>query len=105
MCKKSKLFHKHSELVVKYSTGLTICLQQCILELVFYGDLNNTFKQIVGKPYIRNQFKKIGIRYYKIITNIIDSMRQSECLFVNPITVYSHDFPLVARRWARPRIK
>ena len=35
----SKLYHRHSELIVKYNIGLKTLLQQGISELIFYGDL------------------------------------------------------------------
>ena len=54
-----------------------------------YGDLVYKFKRIVGKPYFSDQFKKIIKRYKRVGYNM-DSMRQSACLVVNPITVYSY---------------
>ena len=45
----SKFYHRHSELNVKYSTGLKTLLQQGISEPIFYGDLVYKFKRIVGK--------------------------------------------------------
>ena len=35
----SKLYHRHSELIVKYKIGLKTLLQQGISEPIFYGDL------------------------------------------------------------------
>ena len=35
----SKIYHKHSELIVKYNTGFKTLLQQGISEPIFYGDL------------------------------------------------------------------
>ena len=50
LCKDySKCYYRHSELIVKYNICLKTLLQQGILEPVFYGDLVNTFKRIVGK--------------------------------------------------------
>ena len=46
----SKNYHRHSELIVKYITGLKTLLQQGISEPIFYGDLVYIFKRIVGKP-------------------------------------------------------
>ena len=49
------------------------------------------FKRIVGKPNFSDQFKKIVKRYIRVGYNL-DIMRQSACLVVNPITVYSYGF-------------
>ena len=49
------------------------------------------FKRIVGKPNFSDQFKKIVKRFIRVGYNL-DIMRQSECLVLNPITVYSYGF-------------
>ena len=49
------------------------------------------FKRMVGKPNFSDQFKKIVKRYIRVGYNL-DIMRQSACLAVNPITVYSYGF-------------
>ena len=59
-----------------------------ISEPVFYGD---KFKRIVGKPSFSDQFKKI-IERYKRVGYSMDITRQSACLVVNPIIVYSYGF-------------
>ena len=64
---------------------------ECISEPIFYGDLVYKFKRIVGKPYFSDQFKKIIKRYIKVGYNL-GVMRQSACLVLNPITVYSYGF-------------
>ena len=89
----SKFYYRHSELIVKYNIGLKTLLQQGISEPIFYGDLvyKFKFKQIVGKPTFSDQFKKIVKRYYRVGYNL-DIMRQSACLVLNPITVYSYGF-------------
>ena len=87
----SKFYHRHSELIVKYNIGLKTLLQQGISEPIFYGDLVYKFKRIVGKPNFSDQFKKIVKRYIRVGYNL-DIMRQSACLVVNPITVYSYGF-------------
>ena len=87
----SKFYHRHSELIVKYNIGLKTLLQQGISEPIFYGDLVYKFKRIVGKPNFSDQFKKIVKRYKRVGYNL-DIMRQSACLVVNPITVYSYGF-------------
>ena len=68
-------------------------LQQGISELVFYGDLVCIFKRIIVKPNFSDQFKETIKRYKKEGYNM-DIMRQSACLVVNPITMYSYDFLL-----------
>ena len=87
----SKFYHRHSELIVKYNIRLKTLLQQGISEPIFYGDLVYKFKRIVGKPNFSDQFKKIVKRYIRVGYNL-DIMRQSACLVLNPITVYSYGF-------------
>ena len=87
----SKFYHRHSELIVNYNIGLKTLLQQGMSELIFYGYLVYKFQRIVGKPNFSNQFKKIVKRYKRACYNL-DAMRQSACLVLNPITVYSYDF-------------
>ena len=70
---------------------LKTLLQQGISEPIFYGDLVYKFKRIVGKPNFSDQFKKIVKRYIRVGYNL-DIMRQSACLVLNPITVYSYGF-------------
>ena len=65
-------------------------LQQGISESVFYGDLVNKFKRIVGKSSFPDQFKKL-IKHYKRAGYNMDIMWQSACLMVNPIKVHSYD--------------
>ena len=89
----SKFYHRHSELIVKCNIALKTLLQQGILhvEPLFYVDLVYKFKRIVGKPNFSDQFKKIVKRYIRVGYNL-DIMRQSACLVLNPITVYSYGF-------------
>ena len=87
----SKFYHRHSELIVKYNIGLETLLQQGISEPIFYGNLVYKFKRIVGKPNFSDQFKKIVKRYIRVGYNL-DIMRQSACLVLNPITVFSYGF-------------
>ena len=89
----SKFYHRHSELIVKYNIGLKTLLQQGISEPIFYGDLVYKFKRIVGKPNLSHQFQKIIKRYIKVGYNL-DVMRQSACLVLTQITVYSFCFLL-----------
>ena len=46
---------------------------------------------MVGKSNFSDQFKKIVKRYIRVGYNL-DTMRQSVCLVLNPITVYSYCF-------------
>ena len=87
----SKFYYRHSELIVKYNIGLKTLLQQGISEPIFYDDLVYKFKRIVGKPNFSDQFKKIVKRYIRVGYNL-DIIRQSACLVLNPITVYSYGF-------------
>ena len=87
----SKFYHRHSELIVKYNIGLKTLLQQGISEPIFYGDKLINSKRIVGKPIFSDQFRNIIKRYIKLGYNL-DVMRQSACLVLNPITVYSYGF-------------
>ena len=87
----SKFYHRHSDFIVKYNIGLKSLLQQGISEPKFYGDFVYKFKIIVGKPDFSDQFKKI-IKRYKIVGYNLGIMRQSACLVVNLITIYSYGF-------------
>ena len=87
----SKFYYRHSELIVKHKIGLKTLLQQGISEPIFYGDLVYKFKRIVGKPNFSDQFKKIVKCYIRVGYNL-DIMRQSACLVLNPIMVYSYGF-------------
>ena len=55
------------------------------------GRSRHEFKRIIGKPNFSDQFKKIVKRYIRVEYNL-DIMRQSACLVLNPITVYSYGF-------------
>ena len=87
----SKFYHRHSELIVKYNIGLKTLLQKGISEPMFYGDLVYKFKPIVGKSNLSDQFKLI-VKHYRRVGYNLDIMRQSACLVLNPITVYSYGF-------------
>ena len=64
-------------------------LQQGISESVFYSDLVNKFKRIIGKQSFPDQFKET-IKHNKRVVYSMDIMQQSVCLVVNPIKVYSY---------------
>ena len=49
------------------------------------------FKRMVGKPNFSDHLKKIIKRYIKVGYNF-DIMRQSACLVLNQITIYSYGF-------------
>ena len=87
----SKFYHRHPELIIKYNIWLKTLQQQGISKPIFYGDLVYKFKRIVGKPNLSDQFKTIIKRYIQVGYNL-DVMRQSSCLVLNPITVYSFVF-------------
>ena len=80
----SKFYYRHSELIFKYNICLKTFLQQGISEPVFYADC----KRNVEKPNVSDQFKKI-IKRFKRVRYSMDSIRQSACLVVILITVYS----------------
>ena len=46
---------------------------------------------LTRRPYFSDQFKKIVKRYIRVGYNL-DIMRQSACIVLTPITVYSYDF-------------
>ena len=83
----SKFYHRHLELIVKYNIGLELFCNKAYQNLY----LVYKFKRIVGKPNFSDQFKKIVKRYIRVGYNL-DIMRQSACLVLNPITVYSYGF-------------
>ena len=46
---------------------------------------------LTRRPNVSDQFKKIVKRYIRVGYNL-DIMRQSACIVLTPITVYSYDF-------------
>ena len=82
----SKFYRGHYELVSKFNVGLKTLLHQGLSEPEFCGDLIYKFKNIIGRANFSDQFRKIIICYKRIGYNI-NTMRQSACLVVNPITV------------------
>ena len=77
-------------------------MQQGMSEPIFYGDLVYKFKRVVGKPNFSDQFKKIVKRYIRVGYNL-EIMRQSACLVLNPIMVYSYGFLFNFTTWVRPQ--
>ena len=86
-----KFYHRNLRSIVKNNIWLKTLQQQGISEPIFYGDLVYKFKRIVGKSNFSDQFKRIVKRYIRVGYNL-DIMRQSACLVLNPITVYSYGF-------------
>ena len=70
----------------KYNVGLKTLLLQSLSEPEFYGDLAYKFRKIMGKNDFPYHFKNIIVRYKNISYNT-DVLRQTVCLFVNPIKV------------------
>ena len=66
----SKFYRRHSELLVKYNIGLKTLVQKGISLPIFYCDLVDKFKRIVGKPNFSDQFKNIIKRYIKVGYNL-----------------------------------
>ena len=66
-----------------------LALTQGISEPEFYGDLVYRFRKIVGKSNFSEQFRKLIKRYKRIgySLDIVDIMRQTACIVVNPIIV------------------
>ena len=73
---------------LKLGVGLLSSSYKTISEPIFYSNLVYKFKRIVGKPNFSDQFKRIVKRYIRVGYNL-NIMRQSACLVLNPITVYS----------------
>ena len=98
----SKFYCRHSALLEKYSVSLKTLLQQGISEPEFYGVLVYRFRKFVGKPNFPEQFRKLIINHYKRIGCSLDIMRQTACLFVNPIIVdgYASLFNCTTAVWA-----
>ena len=99
----SKVYHRHSELIVKHNIGLKTLLRQGISELIFYSGLVYKFKRLVGKPTFSDQFQNIIQRFKKVAYNMGIIRRQSACLFVNTIMVFSFSSLYNARSWVRPQ--
>ena len=79
------------KLTVELPFGAISFFRQGISELIFYRDLVYKFKRIAGKPNFSDQFKKI-VKHYKRIGYNLDITRQSACLVLNQIAVYSYGF-------------
>ena len=73
----------------KFNVGLKTLLLQGISEPEFFGDWVYKFRKIIGKHNFPYHFEKIIVRYKKIGYNI-DVLRQTACLIVNLIKVYSY---------------
>ena len=84
----SKFYRRHFDIVSKYNVGLKTLLLQGLSEPEIYGDLVYKYRKIIGKNDFPYLFKKIIVRYKKIVYNI-DVLRQTACLVVNPIKANS----------------
>ena len=51
----------------KYNVGLKTLLLQGLSEHEFYGDLMNKFRNIIGKNDFPYHFKKIIVRYKRLV--------------------------------------
>ena len=84
----SKFYPPHYELLSKFKVGLKSLLQQGLSEPEFYGDLIYKLNKIISRADFSDQLKTVVLRY-KHNGYVINVMRQSECLVINPITVDS----------------
>ena len=71
---------------------------QGLSEPEFYGDLVYKFRKLIVKYNFPYHFKKISVRYKKICY-IIDGLRQTACLVVNPIKVSNFAYPNLIVTW------
>ena len=62
--------------------GLKSLLREGLSEQIFYGDLVNKFKQLMGRNICSFHFRKINTktRYRRILGNNLNVIRQSSCL-------------------------
>ena len=72
------------ELIENYYVSLKKLLQQGIYDLEFYGNLVYKFQKILENPNFSDLFKRIVNRFKNVWYNL-DIMRQTACLFCNPI--------------------
>ena len=89
-----RIFHNIHSITYKYIVNLNN-LSTAIMRVVicYVGSLSEPemvykFRKIIGKNDFPYHFKKIVVRYKKI-GYIIDVLRQTSCLVVNPIKVNS----------------
>ena len=75
----SKVYHRHSEWIVKYNICLKTLLQQHISEPVFHGDLIYKFKKNCGKLNFSKHFKNIIKRYITILHGDHATVRMPVC--------------------------
>ena len=61
-------------------------MHQGVCNPEFYGDLVYKFKKIIGNPNFSTLFKRI-VNRFKGAGISLDIMRQSVCLFFNPIII------------------
>ena len=82
----SKFYRRHCGLVSGFGVGLKSLLYRGLSELEFYGDLVYKFGGIGSVAGFSCRFGGVVMRYKCIGCNL-SVMRQSACLFINPITV------------------
>ncbi|MES9951112.1 MAG: hypothetical protein ABW118_19310 [Candidatus Thiodiazotropha sp.] len=87
----SKFYRTHFDLVSKFNVGLKTLLRQGLSEPEFYGDLEYKFRNIIGRNYSSDQFKKIITRYKKIGYDK-KVMQQTACFVFYPVTVDNFAF-------------
>ena len=63
----SKFYRRHFDIVSKYQVGLKTLLLQGLSEPEFYGDLVYKFRKIIGKNDFPDHFKKIYVRYKRLV--------------------------------------
>ena len=81
----------------KYNVGLKTLLLQGLSEPKFYGDLVNKFRKIIGKNDFPYHFKKIVVRYKKlVITQMLCDRRHAWLLIQSRLTTLLTS--LIARR-------
>ena len=59
----TKFYRHHHKLVSKFNVGLKSLLHQCLSEPDVYGDLELTFKNILGSTDFSDQLLKVIIRH------------------------------------------
>ena len=63
----SNFYRRHFNIVFKYNAGLKTLLLQGLSEAEFYADLVYLFRRVVGEDGFPCRFKKIIVRYKKLV--------------------------------------
>ena len=77
-----KVYRRFYDLICKFQIGLKSLLCKGLSEHLFYGNLVDNLKKIVGSKY--SHYEKIGYN--------INVLQQTACLVVNPIMVGNFAF-------------